>query len=323
MVMPQIQSDPSGVTVSHKEMLPLVVSGDVASSYLVNPARIATFPWLANMAALFDSYALLKFSVEWVPACPTTTAGQVIIVGDYDVLDTPFSEAELATLQKGSVTGAVWAPLTWFYAPRDVVGFARHFTIQSGAADRFSDSLRLEVFVRYTTGQVTLGRFWMSYTVRLMNPQPLPSIPVGAEAQSDTTHSGDLLPFTLPGDLSTASSIVKNALTINDAGTMTFHKAIKQAIVALEWWGTPNGEAFSETAMVSQDPQTNVHITKGNCTGETRWSAGLQDDSLGLISSVLHLSQTTPNLPMTITPLLLAGVFTSANVRRVVHMSSF
>jgi len=107
-------------TKCHREMVREFMKSDlqVAGQYSafplfhfpLNPGMKTTFPWLFPQAPSYETFKFKRLSFEWVPACPTDTAGVVTMAVDFDPVDpAPSSIVGFANYQ-GAVRGDVWAP---------------------------------------------------------------------------------------------------------------------------------------------------------------------------------------------------------------------
>lgn len=89
---PRITSSNRGLQITHSEMLGSLVSSGTtltmaANSFVVNPGKYSTFPWLSTLAGNFDKYVMRKFVVRLVSNQPTSTGGKIGIGFDYDSTD--------------------------------------------------------------------------------------------------------------------------------------------------------------------------------------------------------------------------------------------
>lgn len=55
--------------------------------YSVNVSNADLFPWLSQLAWSYERYSIISLNVEFIPSCPTTTAGLVYLAFDYDPAD--------------------------------------------------------------------------------------------------------------------------------------------------------------------------------------------------------------------------------------------
>lgn len=67
----------------------------------LSPSNETTFPWLANVAGLFDKFRFRKLSFTFVTTKPTNTQGTVSMAVDFDAYDsTPKDVVEMSNLAK-------------------------------------------------------------------------------------------------------------------------------------------------------------------------------------------------------------------------------
>lgn len=89
------------LVVSFREYLGEVYTGPVvgqfhAQTFVVNPANVKTFPWLAPIASQYDQYIPQGIIFEFKSTATDYTAssaslGSVIMASEYDVTDAPFT----------------------------------------------------------------------------------------------------------------------------------------------------------------------------------------------------------------------------------------
>lgn len=72
-----------------------------ANSFVINPADVTTFPWLASIAALFDKYKFHSLKFIYINNSPTSVPGNVTLAVDFDTLDaTPANGVSMTNLAK-------------------------------------------------------------------------------------------------------------------------------------------------------------------------------------------------------------------------------
>lgn len=162
-------------------------------AYSVLPISTFAFGWGYSLALNFSKFRFTKFHVKYVPNCPSTTAGAIVMGCGYDMADVfatntggyaaTFQTAGLGTvnkiqLWKPSVISAVWqASEVAFPAERftenRVPGsgdWSNGITTTDQALNRnwFSDGY----IVIGTDGPsaVSLGRIVVDYEIELFNP---------------------------------------------------------------------------------------------------------------------------------------------------------
>lgn len=79
-----------------------------AGGFVINPGLATAFPWLAGIAANYQSFRFHYLRYVWVPSCPTTTAGSAFLYLDYNFnCGEPTSLAQV-DVTAGSCTGQPW-----------------------------------------------------------------------------------------------------------------------------------------------------------------------------------------------------------------------
>ena len=81
-----------------------VVNGSVAfatTEYPINPGNATLFPWLSQLAPLYEQYKVHAMQIEFVPTgsgfAAANVSGRVVLSADYDVMSpalTTLAEAE-------------------------------------------------------------------------------------------------------------------------------------------------------------------------------------------------------------------------------------
>lgn len=97
------------------------------STYPISPSNATTFPWLSNIAGLFDKFRFRSLSFSFVSTRPTSTQGNIAMAVDYDAYDTaPASIIDMSNLAKFTTTPVyvnktIQVPIThpgsttWYY----------------------------------------------------------------------------------------------------------------------------------------------------------------------------------------------------------------
>lgn len=146
---------------------------DTKADFLINPAR---FPWLAQVASGYDTYLFRALRVRWVPKCPTTYPGRIVMFVDYDPTDDNAGLSPSAASQNaGAVTASVWTAATCPFNPSlTVLPQHRYFVSDSVTPDRLNDCGRIWLYLDSTspvTAGSPLGSLWVDYTVYMSNPE--------------------------------------------------------------------------------------------------------------------------------------------------------
>lgn len=168
-----------GVRVRHRELLDssLVASEDWSLAYArefeINPGLSATFPWLSTIAKNYTEYRVHGLSFDYVPSCPTTTPGDVIMTPLYDPqIPTPNSEVQ-ASDQIDTKVGSVFIPHKLVLKPSRM-----NIT---GSKKLVRDYAMAQSIVNYDCGRVCIsttsgpgtavGKLFVTYDVELFAPR--------------------------------------------------------------------------------------------------------------------------------------------------------
>lgn len=172
------RSFPNGdVIVEHTEFL-ADINGSVAfavNSYPVNPGLFASFPWLYQMAILYESYQFLSLEFEFRTESATTATGSVMAAVDYDPSDpAPTTKVQMATY-RGYKRCAPWDNMKQTSIREDLTKRKSYF-VRNGALPAGQDLQLYDTgnFYLATTKQAdssVVGELYVHYRVRLMTPQ--------------------------------------------------------------------------------------------------------------------------------------------------------
>lgn len=95
------------------ERIATIIASSTAGSYhvdsfAINPGNSTTFPWLGNIARLFDRYKFHDLKFKFVNYASTTTSGNVTLAVDFDTLDTPPTDSVGMSNMAKFVSFAPW-----------------------------------------------------------------------------------------------------------------------------------------------------------------------------------------------------------------------
>jgi len=178
------------VDVSHRELVgPIVGSvGFATGYYIINPGLPlgqnslvgSCFTWLPPLASRFEKYEFLSLSFEYETDCSTGTSGSFYMAVDFDQYDaSPATNAALMSME-GAVRSPSWNRCQYTCAPHNLCdrGF---LYLRGGVAPAVSDfkTYDLGYLSIATSGQPNtneIGQLYVTYTVRLSNPQLAPVV---------------------------------------------------------------------------------------------------------------------------------------------------
>jgi hypothetical protein len=159
----------------------------------VNPAQAALFPWLANMARLFDRYEFENLEFIFRPAVGTDTDGKFLATFDPDVLD-EWPDSKTTMMEAKCQLDAVpWANAT-LRVPKEMLAgarFVRPGSVPAGADQHVYDVGVLNIA---TPGVPVgmLGEFFVKYRVRLIDPTGAEALAGKASFNTATTPAAPL-----------------------------------------------------------------------------------------------------------------------------------
>jgi hypothetical protein len=86
-----------GVNITHREMIGQIISSGSTlnfstNTFVINPGKFGTFPWLSALACNFDKYVMRRLRFTLVSSQPTSIGGRMGIGYDIDSTDPPPSD---------------------------------------------------------------------------------------------------------------------------------------------------------------------------------------------------------------------------------------
>jgi len=171
---PRIRSKGRGVVISHSEMIGTITSSSVSGAYecdswVINPGKFSTTPWLATMACNYDKYRFISLVARVISNQPTSTAGRIGIGIDYDSTDPqPADRMEFFSLTHHA-EGAAWDSLVF---PVPQLGGVRFVNSHTVSDSKLIDVGQLLVFAdQIVATSTSLADVILDYTVELIDPQ--------------------------------------------------------------------------------------------------------------------------------------------------------
>jgi len=181
--VPMMHSGKENVRFRHREYLCDITgtTAFTAQEFYINPGLSETFPYLAQMGALFQEYRFhgLAFEFKSTSAVSLSTGtstqmGSVMMAAVY--------KPQASTLQsKVELLAEMWAvdgrPSDDFMLPIECapqsndldVLFVRNTTVPSGEDQRFYDLARVTVATQAVSNNV-VGELWVTYDVEFLKP---------------------------------------------------------------------------------------------------------------------------------------------------------
>lgn len=236
---------PVSISLSHSERIGAVqaIQTRTNSQILVNPRKTECFPWLAGVARAFDMYRFARLSFEFVPSCPTTTAGEFSMGLDYDPLDDD-SNIEITSMGN-HVVGQLYARHTVTFQPRDTVTAVHKYFCDSGAANRLSDTVKL-VYCAQSSAVALVGSLFVHYTVNFYNPEAVPDTYTRSLNVKHSDGTQDSMFGVVANVTATAAAATDTIQQLKNLGT-----AAATALGVLPAANTAHGGVVSKTDLLS------------------------------------------------------------------------
>lgn len=179
--------------IVHREQVrklttPASATFTILATIALNPGMAASFPWLANEAAGWESYRFNRLRYLWVPSSSTAVPGDIILAPDYDAADAaPASEIFMSSYTNAQEAN-VWARFAADLDPTLMHTLAQRKFVRVGTlgADQDIKTYDSGNFFVASEGMdaAISGKLWVEYDVTLFNPQVPPG---GFQAEGTLT----------------------------------------------------------------------------------------------------------------------------------------
>jgi len=158
------------------------------SPYTIQPASSILFPWLANMANLYETYTFLKLNFKYVPSKSTATNGAVFLAVDFDSTDAaPPSKTQLMAYNR-YVRSPVWEDVLYQSDSKDLKVLQKRFIRNATVANTDAKLYDTGTFFIGTQGcadTTVIGELHVEYEVMFHTPQ----LDLGAYASGGSNRS--------------------------------------------------------------------------------------------------------------------------------------
>lgn len=162
-----------------------VVLGSVGYSiteYPINPGNATLFPWLSQLAPLYEQYKIHAMQVEFIPtgsgfAAPNVS-GRVVLATDYDVMSPALGSLQEAEGKDPNIPFGPFENAVLRLDPHRLTPdtkFNRGAQYPAGGDPKTYDAGKVSVVVQGTPNTSQIGIIYVSYAVELITPQ-LPQI---------------------------------------------------------------------------------------------------------------------------------------------------
>lgn len=187
----------------------------IVRPFPINTRNFALFPKLQTMGLMFEQYCVRKFRVRYTPACPTTRAGSLALMLDYDAADGPPISIIQAMNNASAASGPIGSPLSLNYTPSSQ-SLRWYYTAQNSdsvtpSAKRLDDPGNLYVITQNSTTAddfAIAGYLSVDYDILFRNMRPTP---VGFIVDRSPLI-GTVLPASVGGAATPLSQVVENVL---------------------------------------------------------------------------------------------------------------
>lgn len=177
---PRFKQTREGCIISHREYITDITraaSTFIVDTFNVNAGLVSTFPWLSQVASLFESYTFERLDYVYEPMVSTATTGSLMMAVDFDASDTAPSNKVTLMSYAGATRSTMWQPTKLVCSAIDRKKMVPERYVRSGAIGGSGDIKTYDLgnlFVATVgTGGVanTFGELYVEYTVRLRTPQ--------------------------------------------------------------------------------------------------------------------------------------------------------
>lgn len=179
IIKPKANVNPlkDGIRVSNTEYI-AELAGSInfnVNSYSVQPGNGDVFPWLANLAAMYETYTFEKLVFHFKTEKSTSTSGTVLMAVDYDASDSaPLNKQQLMTYSN-AVRTQPWANIALACPATDLQKIKTRFVnfgvIPIGADQKLYNVGNLFVCTQGCADTTVLGELYVEYTVVFRTPQ--------------------------------------------------------------------------------------------------------------------------------------------------------
>ncbi len=267
------------IRVQHREYIQ-DINGSIAyavTSLALNPGVAQTFPWLAALARLFESYKFNRLAIQYRTLSSTATAGKVLLSVDWDASDAAPSSKQAQLQERSKADGAAWQSFDLICDKQDLEKFGpQRYVRQVAVANtdiKTYDVGNLQVGTQSMSGSSAVGELYLEYDVELMTPNTA-AAPLAGKMVSGGTVSNAAFFGTAPvssGSIPISADATGEIVTIGAVGSFL-----------VEWYFT--GTISSET------------ITAANGATIVSTFADVQDGSHQVKSQLITTTTSTSTL---------------------------
>ena len=183
---------PDGVEVTHTEFLadlhewdydldPDAFAANLRTFY-INPGVAETFPWLSEMATLYEKYKIIRLEMFYLTSSSTQERGKIVFQPDYDITDNAPTFLGQMLNSSQATYGSLWNEVKCRISPAKVHSLNKQLYVRKGDIPGEPKSYDgVKVFVTVPgDGTRLVGSLFIKYCVRFYTPQvssPDPTTP--------------------------------------------------------------------------------------------------------------------------------------------------
>lgn len=163
--------------VHHREFI-ADINGSVAfaaTTFDINPGIFTTFPWLSQMAPLFEQYRVKHLKFDYEATQSSAKIGSVILTTDYDAADSAPTTKIQAMDYYGATRGQSWTSFSHVCKKSSMAAYKKRY-VRSEALPANADIKTYDIgkFFICTVGQDNtnqIGELYVDYTFEFFTPQ--------------------------------------------------------------------------------------------------------------------------------------------------------
>jgi hypothetical protein len=236
----QIQSASVGgdlrVRVRHREYVE-DITGSVSFAVQqlnINPGLSSLFPWLSQLAGLFESYKFNKLVFQYRTESATAQVGKAMLMVDWDVLDAAPANKVAMMQERTKADAQTWVNFDLPCDLSDLLKFGVQRFVRVGSAPANTDLKTydvgmLNVATQGCTNSPVIGELYVEYDIELITPNTASNSSASTEviasnggSVSNTNMSGAAPVYESSGPI-IGATIAANTITFPQVGQYLLH----------------------------------------------------------------------------------------------------
>jgi hypothetical protein len=320
---PKYVSRGSSIEVTHREFyadLTGHVNFTVERFDAINPGNVIVFPWLSDLAGMYESYRFKSLNFIYEPVVGTFTNGSVMMAIDYDATDgVPASKVRLMSYDMAT-RGNCWESLRLTSKLADLQKIKEKFVSDHAVAPnedvRLFNVGNLSVATFGVTNGTLIGELYVEYVIELDTPQ--------LEPVADFLEV-DWVANTAPNGMFNWANITQVPLASSRAGVFSVGTGAGLANNRTLQCRKLGNYCFSAnftdslTAAVQVTPPSMI-VTRGAATIDGPGSGGIQmavNGGQGIWSGMLRITAVPFEAEFDATPTIVNNISSSFSALRI------